>query len=106
MRVAKFDKIALGEVTINLLGPTLSMVAKAKLVSTKNGASYGSTTIQHWSPTVVEKLKELQALMERDIETAIFVDGDTESYPTTTFVPGQNKGGLSEFLTGEEAPSV
>lgn len=99
MRLANFDRAVIGEISVNFLGPTLSLVAKSKLVSTQNGLSYGSATIQHWTPKVMEKLDELKALMEQEIEQAIFTGGDTRTSATS-------EGGLGEQFSEDEAPSV
>lgn len=97
-RMAKFDKIAIGEISVNFLGPSHTMVAKAKLVSLKNGASYGSSTIHNWSPAVMEKLTELAEMMEAEIERTFFDDGQESSAAKKT----STQQGIGEFLDNDE----
>ncbi len=97
MRSAKFDKVALGEASISFLGPTLSFTAKFKLVSSKTGESFGSSTIQHWSPAVIEKLKELRAMMEYEVEEEIFEGSSTSTVSTS---------GIGEQFEEDEPPPI
>lgn len=97
-RICHVDKIAIGEISVNFLGATHAMTAKAKLVSTKNGASYGSMTMQHWSPDILAKLAELRAAMEEEIEEVFFDEGRT----TTSRVGVREEGGLGEHLNGDD----
>lgn len=106
-RLAKFDKVTIGEVTIGFLGVTHTMVAKAKLVSTKTGTSFGSTTIQHWSPAVLAKLDELKLMMETEMEDTFFDEGRTSATPATQRNMPDISGGLREFLGEDDtAPSA
>lgn len=89
-RLVRFDKVAMGEVTINFLGPTVQLIAKAKLVSTTTGDSFGSMTLQHWSPATIAKLGELRSQMELDAERMVFEDSPT----------GEQQNKSREFLSG------
>jgi len=97
-RLAKADRIVVGELTANLLGAHGgALVVKGKIVSTRSGASFGSMTFQNWSPTVLKKFKELLEVMEADMEAAFF-DEEGHSVPA----PTKDEGGLSEHLDGDE----
>lgn len=107
---AKFDSIAVGEGAFSFLGSTLSLEAKAAFVNSKTGDTHGWTKNAQWSPQVIEKLKELRALMEVDLGQ-LHLEGGGEVLVTTT-VAGQGMvrggGGLAEHLGDESGatPSV
>lgn len=98
-RLSKADKIAMGEISINFLGPSHTMVGKAKLVSTRNGASYGSMTVQHWSPVVLSKLEELRLVMEEELEQMFFDEGADGGVSASS---PRDEGGLGEHLGDDD----
>lgn len=98
-RSSRFDKVVLGELTVNLMGASLEMIGKFKLVEAAGkGLSYGSTTISNWPPAVIDKLKELKTAMEDHVEGLVFDDGRGETRASSGAYSG-----LGEFL-GDEAP--
>lgn len=103
-RLSKADKVAIGELTVNLLGQSHVMVAKARLVSTQTGMSYGSMTMQNWSPEVIKKLEELRALMEQELESVFFDEGGAVAPRGPS---PREAGGLGEMFEGDgHAPQV
>jgi hypothetical protein len=94
-RLANFDKVALGEMSVDLLGQK-TLIAKFKLVNSENGRSYGSTSKREWSPEVWAKFAELRELLEREVDAGLF-EGGAETTPTQT--------GIGE-LFGEDPDSV
>jgi len=99
MRDANFDKIVVGEISVDLLTASPKLSAKAAFVNTKTGSTHGWTTGTQWSAETVEKLRELRALMERDLESVHFADDVGQ--PTTTTGSGHIKKelqGLGETL--------
>lgn len=104
----KFSGLAVGEITVNKMGPTLKMEAKAAFVDPKTGSTHGWTTGNQWSPTTVVKLGELLALMEEDMARIHFDGGGTTSdSPITPVrqVPGVS-GGLGEHVAGRDGDQV
>lgn len=100
---AKFDGIALGEFTVNFLGPTTKVVAKAAFVGTQSGHTHGWTTNEQWSPETMQKLGELRAAMESDLARVHFTGGDVAS---SSGVFGGQIGGLGEHLSEGEGRSI
>lgn len=98
-RLAKPDKVSIGEIHVNLLGPSHTMTAKARLVSTKTGDSFGSMTVQHWSSATLKKFEELRHCMEEDLELLFFEDGGSTVGATTS---PRDVGGLGEHLDGDD----
>lgn len=83
MRMAKFDKAAVGELQLNLLGGHTQLTVKFKLVDTTSGRSYASATISSaWSTEILDKLKELTALLEQDAEQRLFTETATGPLPS------------------------
>lgn len=99
---AKFNSLALGELTVKFLGPSVHIEAKAAFVDTRTGQTHGWTKNEQWGPAVVEKLKELRALMELDFGKLHFDNGgDTlvgDVGPVRSAARPE-EGGLGEHLT-------
>jgi hypothetical protein len=74
MRTARFNGIALGELSVNFLEQPSKVVAKGAFINTQSGATHGWTTCQQWSPDTLAKLKELRELMEQDMAAVHFAD--------------------------------
>ncbi len=79
MRVAKFDKLAVGEMTANFLSAPASLKAKAAFVNSATGATHGWTECFNWSPATTTKMAELRTCMEADLAHIHFEDGATAS---------------------------
>jgi len=77
VRVAKFDKLAVGELTANFLSVPTALRAKAAFVSGSTGATHGWTECTKWSDETYAKALELRACMEKDLERLHFDDGTT-----------------------------
>ena len=100
---AKFDSIAVGEGAFSFLGSTLMLEAKAAFVNSKTGDTHGWTKNAQWSPPVVEKLKELRALMEIDLGQLHLEGGGEVLVAVTSAGPAAGGGGgLGEHLGGEQ----
>ncbi len=101
MRVAKFDKVAIGEITIKLMEEPNVVSAKAAFVNTKSGTTHGYTYCTNWSKEVLIKIKELAALMSLELDSTHFDMGITSSEQGV--IP-QEIGGLGEFIKDNEIP--
>lgn len=105
-RLAKFDRVVVGEATINYLGPAPGLSAKAAFVSTADGATYGWTNNTQWSKDTLKALAALRSSMEEDLE-AIHFDGGTSREASSTPKTPDKFEGLGEHLHGEaDVPSV
>lgn len=102
----KFSGIAIGELTVNRMGPTLKMEAKAAFVDPKTGVTHGWTTGSQWSKETVAKLNELFLLMEADLAKAHFVDAGTSDDGPVTISRPTGVGGLGEHVIGREGEQV
>lgn len=100
MREVKFNGIAVGEISINFMENPAKVVAKAAFINTNTGQTHGFTTCHQWSPEVIEKLRELRVLMERDVSALHFEDVGGTGTTTTTGSGGMQQGfvGLGEKL--------
>lgn len=99
----KFDGLAIGEIHVNFLRPTVEMRAKAAFIETTSGATCGWTEGTQWAPDTMKKLDELRAMLERDL-ASIYFAGEARpanSSPTTS----TSRQGLGEHLD-EDAPPV
>lgn len=99
---AKFDGIAVGELSVNFMGPTVKATAKAAFVATGSGATHGWTTNESWSPETMSRLRELRAQMEVDLAKIHF----GEDGLAVGEAPGQSPGGLGEHLAAAEGRSI
>lgn len=103
---AKFDGLALLEGSFSFLGSGVKLDGKAAFVNSKTGDTHGWTSNHQWSPQVIEKLRELRALMEMDLGR-LHLDGGGEVLATTApihtnSVEGALSGGLGEHLEGDQ----
>jgi hypothetical protein len=99
---AKFDSIAVGEVTCSFLGPTIHLEAKAAFVGSKSGDTHGWTTNSQWTPVVMEKLRELRALMEIELGQIHFDGAELVTAPIGAAPQGASPGGLGERFGGAQ----
>lgn len=109
MRDANFNKVAVGELSIDLMSTPAKITAKAAFINTLSGQTHGWTTCSQWSAATVEKLKELRALMEQDLAALHFADaveGGANTGTTTAGSIKDNVKGLGEMLgsVAEEVP--
>lgn len=94
----RFNALALGEVTVNFMGATLTMKCKAAFVDQETGNTHAWTTSEGpWSEGTVETLRELRMRMEEDLG-AIHFEGGTVS-PTARPTAGPPTGGIGEHLS-------
>lgn len=98
----KFDGLALGEIHVNFLRPTVEMRAKAAFIDTQSGATCGWTEGTQWSPETIKKLDELRTMLERDL-ASIYFTGDARAVATSNPAAGAARQGLGEHLD-EDAP--
>lgn len=104
---AKFDGIAIGEFSVNFLGATVKMNAKAAFVGSESGATYGWTSNEQWSPETIAKLRDLQAAMEADLARIHFsatAELQQAAAPYIGQVPPM--GGLGEHLGDVDGRSI
>jgi len=108
MRTTHFDRMAVGELTINFMNATPSVVVKAAFVNTTTCQTHGWTTNAQWSTATMEILRALRVAMEADLNAIHFVDGGTTATTPNTPTPlaagPQPPEGLGEHL--KDAPSV
>jgi len=97
MRTVIFNGIALGELNIDFLATPSKVVAKAAFINTQTGATHGWTTCHQWAPDTMERLRELRALMERDLAAIHFADASSGPGPTTSTT---RSGGLQSEMKG------
>jgi hypothetical protein len=102
---AKFDGIALGEMTANFLGTGTRLTAKAAFVNSTSGHTHGWTTQEQWSPETITKLTELRTLMEADLARTHFAGAAGPAAPGLHFTSPAPEGGLGEHVAGD-APSI
>jgi len=99
----KIDGIAVGEFVVKFTGPQVQFTAKAAFVNNKTGETHGWTDAlsASWSPTTMEKLQELRALMEIDLGR-LHLEGGGEVLvgPRSAAPVAQqaHEGGLGEHL--------
>lgn len=90
----------MGEFSVNLLGTSVQMKAKAAFVDTTTGSTHGWTESSQWSHDTVAKMKELVAMMESDMAKQHFI-GDTGGAGAGPIEPGARpgmSGGLGEHV--------
>jgi hypothetical protein len=76
----RIDSIAVGEASINLLGPNINLAAKYALCNISTGEKFGSgNRNQNWSDETLTKLAELVECIEKDIIQDVFVNATTVS---------------------------
>lgn len=97
----KFNSIAVGELRATFIERVHELSAKAAFVNTTTGTTHGWTTNTQWSTATLQKLEELRAAMEEDLGRLHFDDAHPE-----TPRHAQDVGGLGEFLSSPEGPSI
>lgn len=71
------DAVAVGEVEINLLGPSPRLTSKHALIQTETGMRFGAGNWNTgWSPETMQRLQALITSMEQDICQGLFRLGD------------------------------
>ena len=74
----KIDGVAMGEVSINLLGHSIELGAKYALCNFETKERYGAGNRNtNWSADTIEKLRAFIDSMERDVCRDLFNDGAT-----------------------------
>ncbi len=104
----KFDGLAVGELTANFMGGPGSVELKAKVafVSTKTGATHGSSVhAGPWSSEVLAKLRELADVMEQDLAKHHLEDG-TRVFGPSTVPTKEAPRGIGELFNDREPPQV
>jgi hypothetical protein len=91
---AKFDGIAVGELSAMFYGGEPELVVKAAFVSKKTGQTHGWTTASRCSPAARAKLAELRALLEAELHATHFEAESADDVPSL---------GLGEHLEGASA---
>ena len=73
----KVDSVTIGELVVNMLGPTPTVVIKYALANAESGEKFGAgLRAQGWSDDSLQILQTLIASLERDICSGLF-EGDT-----------------------------
>lgn len=69
----RIDGVMIGEVSSVMIGPNpYPLTVKYALVHSASGATCGSGSMRDWSPSTVDKFKELLECMEEDILRVMF----------------------------------
>jgi len=106
---AKFNGLALGELTANFIANPggAALTAKAAFVDVTTGRTHGWTTSTGgWSLETLGKLEELRTLMEKDLAVLHFSEGQDPLETTSKGISPGISGGLSGHLGGDDAPSL
>jgi len=103
---AKFDGIAVGEFSVNRLGPTIKMQAKAAFVGSQSGQTHAWTTNDEWTPATIEKLRDLLTAMEMDLARIHFAESNPVPTSANPWQGEQRGSGLGEFLSEGEGRSI
>lgn len=82
-QLARIDGVDVGEISVNLLGPTPSINVKYAYVNSTTGEKFGAGTRLQWSDTTLAKLVELISAMEKDICVHVFGDAIVQTDVTT-----------------------
>ena len=97
----KFDGIAVMEMKVSLIGPAISLEAKAAFVNSISGATHGYTTCTQWSHETIEMLHALRDRMEEDL-VRIHLAEDLSSPSSTGASPlSKVMGGIGEQLADD-----
>ncbi len=99
MREAKFDRIVLMKLTVELTSAQAEMTATGAFVNTRTGQTHGSTKGSTWSEETVQALVRLRESIEADMERVHFAD-DRLSSPSP-LKPGPTTG-LGEYLKKDD----
>ena len=70
-------------------------------VNEKTGTSFGSAEMTRWSPETLQRLAELRASVEQDVEALMFDDGITTTMRAPQAPAEPPAGGLGEFLANK-----
>ncbi len=92
----RIDGVAVGEITINLLSPTVHLAARYAFTNSLTAERFGSgNRNSNWSSTTLEKLGELVESMEKDLCQEMFTGGVTATEGPTDGVAGDALPNLS-----------
>lgn len=83
----RIDGIQIGEIALNLLGPSPSMTAKYALCGASTGSRFGAGTRYSWGEATLSKLRELVEMMEMEISADVFEGGSTTTGGVTDSTP-------------------
>jgi hypothetical protein len=94
----RIDGVAVGEFSINLLGPTPFITAKYMLLASESGERFGAGNRNaNWSDETMKALAVLIGSMERDLSKDVFGQG-----PVTTEEPEE----VFDTLSGDGVPGL
>jgi len=101
----KADELRIGRITIDYLKNPVEVSALAGLVSTKDAQAIAWTKAEGtaWSADTREAINRARESMEQDIARALFGGDIPAARAAETPKVG---GGLSEWVDGEEPPSI
>jgi hypothetical protein len=92
---SRINGVRLGELSVNLQGPSVVMAATVGLVDTESGDSFGRLMQNtSWSEETLEKLQELIFCIERDVCKTVFDEGATTPSGEGEFHPPDSVPGL------------
>jgi len=103
--------VAVGELSVSFLGTTLKFTAKAAFLNKDTRETHGWTENTNWSPSTIQKLRELKEAMETDLANIHFVTGTSSEVTGKVGLtlrgdaPPEEDGGLGSFL-GVEGPDA
>lgn len=89
--VVKINGVAIGEVSVNLLGPSIQLSGTYALVNVDSGDRFGRGTKEgDWSKATMDHFLAFLGSMESDICTAVFDEGSEPVEPV--LVPTDGNG--------------
>lgn len=100
--------VVVASIDMNFLETTARIEAQAALVNPKTGGTVGWLKERNWSPTTMDKVRELRDAMEADLAKNLFEEPASDGlFPTTTPMTSDvatdagSPGGIGEHLGKE-----
>jgi hypothetical protein len=91
--IPKFNAVVVLDIdAISFARADVPLVAHAAFVNTEDGNTYGETTCSRWSPTTMDRLKDLRASMEQDVATNVFTADSTGVLPDRSSITTAREG--------------
>ncbi len=96
---ARVIGVVVASIDMNFLETTARIEAQAALVNPKTGGTIGWMKERNWSPTTMEKVRELRDAMEADLAKNLFEETTGDAFPVTQDAP-------RDVATGAGSPPV
>ena len=82
----RIDSVAVGEIGLNLLGPTPMVSSKYALMEATSGERFGAGNRNaNWSDETMKLVELLVASVEKDIASDLFESGEVTAQPAETY---------------------